>query len=245
MVKEVSGKRAVFDTESDGFCWGGTTLHCISICDYDSGSCYHYDPSQLSVGLEHLDSFKFIIGHNISGHDKPFIELKHGHTLKAKMRDTLCMSKMFFPERKGGHSLDYWGTYFGREKPPHSDWTVYSEAMKFRCDEDVQINKMLYEYFINRELSKWKWTDALELEQEFNYWQTIQEISGVDIDAELGERLLVQIDKEVAVIDPQLEAVLPKRVVNKKDVNKPFKMDGTYSKMLEDWYDREDIGFED
>ena len=71
-------------------------------------------------------------------------EKLYGWKFEGVIRDTLCMSKLFDPERPS-HSLDSYGKQFNRFKPVHEDWSRYSPEMLHRCTEDVEINSMLYE----------------------------------------------------------------------------------------------------
>lgn len=235
--KRGGGKRAVFDMETNGFLGVGKKIHCISLTDFDTGESHHFGSDSISTAVDTLNKFRYIIGHNICGFDIPYLQKVGGFYITATPRDTLVMSKLFNPERES-HSLEFFGEQFGIPKPVQEQWEVYDEHMKFRCDQDVAINVKLYKWFIKTELSKWKhWIDPINLEQEFQMWQVEQELAGVDIDQDLAYRLVDKIDAEVIEIDKQLKERLPKRIINMKDVNKPFLKSGKYSKMTIDWYE--------
>lgn len=234
------GRRVIFDIETTGFLEDSSHVHCISTMDFDTGNTDHFfhggsSDHDIHAGVRYINRHDLCVGHGILAFDIPYLERHCNLRITAAPRDTLVLSKMLRP-MQSVHSLEYYGELYGRPKPKHEQWDVYDEDMKFRCDEDVAINAMMYEDFIDTELSKWDWIPALLLEQSFVQDQVLQEVEGVDVDIEHCHRTLEAIDKEVDEIDRILRERLPKRVVNLKPVNKPFKKDGTYSKMLEDWY---------
>lgn len=229
-------KRLVFDTESDGLLYDITKLWCIVAKDMDTGDIQVFPPDKIREGLEYLQTADILIGHHISGYDYVVINKLYGISLSIlKARDTLVMSKLFFPEQKI-HSLDFWGKKLKRKKPVHTDWTQYSDEMLHRCTEDVEINHVLYEYLVEKEASQWKWGNSIIMEQYFSYDQGRQEITGVTIDTALARKTLATIDEELRVIDGQLDERLPLRIVDRKAVNKPFVKSGDYSAMVYSWY---------
>lgn len=239
-MSEDRGVRAVFDAESNGFLYDTTQVHCLCICDFDTRECFDYtvDDGNIKEGLEHLNSFKLGIGHFISGFDLPLFYRMFGWKHEFSPRDTCIMSRLFFPEQ-ADHSLDYYGRKFKRYKPPIADFSQFDAEMLNRCQEDVQINVLVYEWFIRKELSKWKWLDAIKLEQDFAYDQAMQELVGIDVDTDLAYRCVDEIDKEMMELDPMILETLPMRVVPVGVCNKPFKKDGTLSKPAEDWFNED------
>lgn len=232
-------KRGVFDLESDNLLFRGTVIWCIVIKDIDTGEVFKFPPNKIRQGLEVLSSFKMIIGHNICGFDVPFIHKFYPKWPHGKLRDTLCMSKLFNPERWQGHRLETYGEQFGRYKPVHEDWSKFTPEMMHRCSEDVEINHMTYDYLVNKYARGWDWMDALELEQEFSTDQAYQEVAGVDIDQELAYELVDKIDKEVFEMDPILLSRMPKRLVKVnqgKEVKKVFNKDGSYHANVKKWF---------
>lgn len=233
------GKRAVYDSETNGYLYETNRIHCICIKDFDSLECfsYHTDNGSYDIrrGIDHLNSFRLAIGHNICGFDIPVVYKLYGEWPEFSPRDTYVMSKMFYPEQPL-HSLEHYGKFFNRHKPTQEDWTRFTPEMLHRCSEDVEINFLLYQRFILKHLSKWNWIPSVKLEQDFQIYQTMQEMVGLDIDTDLAERLIVEMDEEVKQIDAILSERLPLRVVSKGEVKKPFKMDGSYSKMNLDWW---------
>ncbi len=94
---------------------------------------------------EWLLSQKVLIGHNIANWDIPQLERVLNIKITAKLIDTLYLSWYLYPLRQL-HGLEWWGQEFGVEKPVVKDWHNLSVAeYTHRCQEDVRINKLLWE----------------------------------------------------------------------------------------------------
>lgn len=156
-----------------------------------------------------------------------------------KCRDTLVLSKLFFPEQML-HSLDFYGNKFKRLKPVHEDWTKFSEAMLYRCTEDVEINTILYNWFVKKELSKWDWGKSMLTEQYFSYDQAWQEVAGVDVDTCVAQEIIESITQEMKEIDTRLSRDMPSRIVKAGVCNMPYKKDGSYSAQATQWFKDEE-----
>lgn len=230
-------KRGVFDIESNGYLYETTVIWCIVIKDIDSGDIYTFGPDEIEDGVNFLSRFDMLIGHNICNFDVNLIWRFYPNWTYRNLRDTLCMSKLFHPERRGGHGLESFGMQFKRYKPYIEDFTKFDEGMIHRCTEDVEINHMAYEYLVNKYAKGWKWMDSLLLEQDFAIDQGRQELEGVDIDQCLAYQVVEKIDAEVEELDPILLSRMPKRVVQKgATVNKVFLKSGGYTKAVTDWF---------
>lgn len=233
--------KLIFDTESDDLLYGATVIHCISCKDKDTGKVQSFPPDSIQEAIGVLSGAKMLIGHNIAQFDIPLIEKLYGVNLfkHCTVRDTYCMSKLFYPERTQtvGHSLDSYGKQLGRFKPVHEDWSKFSPEMLYRNVEDVEINYLLYDLLVKHNCMSWDWVEALELEQLFAYYQGWQEVEGVDIDVDLCHKIVTDIDKEVEELDAILKPTLPKRIKAKGNpIMKPFKKDGSYMSKVVEWW---------
>lgn len=143
----------IFDTESDGLADVATKLWCIATSDYHDAGVRLYGPESLSDGLLELSSAKVLVCHNALRHDLRLLQRVYGWKPHPDqiIVDTLVFSRMNYPKRpnpdgytgKAPHSIEAWGYRVGRGKPEHEDWTQWSEAMGIRCQEDVEINKLV------------------------------------------------------------------------------------------------------
>lgn len=142
----------IFDAEGTGLYqhmadrnFDGDHIWCIVTKDVGEKVVNHYRPDEIEVALSSLLEADALIGHNILGYDLPVFKALYGWEPREGQRivDTYVLSRLLDPERKG-HSIEWWGAKFGREKPIHEDWSQFSEGMLHRCEEDVEINYMMY-----------------------------------------------------------------------------------------------------
>jgi len=146
--------RLTYDTEAnnliDSFKTGEyqtvDKLWCVATIDIDTNHrrSFNVRDNNLLEGLDYLASAELLIGHSIIDYDFRLLKLLYDWTYTGKVIDTLTMSKLLYPERAGGHSLEAWGKRLNRYKPTHEDWSQYSDEMMHRCEEDTEINLLMY-----------------------------------------------------------------------------------------------------
>lgn len=132
-------KVQIFDLECDGF--NPTKIHVLSVHDGERiKSTNNYDNMR-----KWFTTAEVIVAHNCIRFDVPVLERLLGVKTKALVIDTLALSWYLFPERVR-HGLEWWGEDFGVPKPKINDWEnlTYAEY-KHRCEEDVRINKLLWD----------------------------------------------------------------------------------------------------
>jgi hypothetical protein len=126
--------RLIFDAETDGLLRQVTVCHCLVIKDADTGVVRRFRKNKredtIQKGLDLLDTADLIFGHNIVGYDIPMFEKLFGWQPQAKIRDTLVLARLLFPDQKdrdfrlfeqgklegkliGSHNLDSWGQRVG------------------------------------------------------------------------------------------------------------------------------------
>jgi len=104
------------------------------------------------------------IGHNVIFYDFPVMERLLDIDYTGEIQDTLVYSKVLHPDRQlpkgcpthilnpitgrkdkiGPHSLHAWGYRVGRGKPEYYNWETFTPEMLHRCEEDVEINELVY-----------------------------------------------------------------------------------------------------
>lgn len=230
--------RIVFDTEGDGLREEITQMWCFVAKDIDSGDIHqliYSSPTFVEDIQALLDSCSLIIGHNIINYDLPVLEKLYDIKYNGRIYDTLVVSKVLNPDRRGGHGLEAWGRRAKRKKPEHEDWSQFSDAMLHRCTEDVEINHWTY-----NELEKEKqsdpnvdWDKAIALEHKVADIITRQEINGVQFDIEKAEECVRDLDNRME----ELYWDIAKHLGYVKDTTKrtcarPFSPDGSYSKKV-------------
>lgn len=235
----------VFDIETNGLLPDVSTLHVCCTHDIDTGEEW-YSTNQEEI-LSHLSKATHLIGHNIIDYDLPALEKLTGWKPNEETRitDTLILSRLSNPDRqrtaqhikdgyKGGpHSLGAWGYRIGVGKPEHEDWTTYSEDMLHRCREDVRINAKILS-ILESETSTFG--ESVQLEHEIQRIISRQERTGVYFDRDRAVEYIKQLGHKVCEIDERLVRRLPRHARRVGvSVSKPFKKDGSLSKMVTDW----------
>ena len=220
--------RLVFDLEGDGL--QPTKFWCMSALDMNTHKVYEFGPDDISKGINLLKKAEVLCGHNIIAYDLYWLKQLYGVDLTEgkEIIDTLVWSRMFDPDRTGGHSLAAWGKKLAQAKPEHEDWSQYSEAMQHRCTEDVRINFRVY-----HELRKRKrifTDDSVDLEQRIAKIMHEQEIHGWFFNVKEAYVLRAKVSDELGRIEDEVrETFRPKKMFVKR-VTPKKKKDGTLSK---------------
>ena len=188
-----------------------------------------------------------IIGHNIIDYDLPLLEKLFGYTPNDNITitDTLILSRLGNPDRlrpsqmardgvkAGPHSLAAWGYRVGVGKPEHEDWSTFSDDMLHRCREDVRINAKILPLLLTECAG---FGESIPIEHEVQRIISQQERTGVYFDRDRAVEYIEQLRSKVCTIDERLVRRLPRHARRVGvSVTKPFKKDGTLSKMVEDW----------
>lgn len=148
--------RLVFDLEANGLyddkpdCKAADTIWCIVTKDTNNNILkFSTESDNIEVGIAFLEQADVLIGHNIIDYDLRLLKkIYTNFSPKGKIFDTMILSQLLNPDRKG-HSLDSYGKQFNRYKPEHTDWSAFSPEMLHRCQEDVEINHLTYDFLVN------------------------------------------------------------------------------------------------
>lgn len=148
-------KGTVVDIETDGLLDLLTKCHVVSFQmdgKQEPSSINGSDIERIKGMLKwHLDNSIPIVGHNFILFDAPALEMITGMDLSELMViDTLALSWYLNTFRKQ-HGLDTFHSDYGIKKPEIADWeNLTYEEYRHRCQEDVKINKAMWEDFKNR-----------------------------------------------------------------------------------------------
>lgn len=240
----VNVSKLIFDIETDGLYEDVTRCWVICIKDVGRGSVVERYWGEVEGGsfpedlprsgsirdaLDKLSEAGQIIGHNIIGYDIPALKKLYGFEPKGKVTDTLVLSRLFQPDRAGGHSLAAWGERLGFPKGDYHDWTNLNKEMVEYCEQDVNVTAKLYEA-LKKEIHGQKWGESIELEHSIATIMAQQEINGVYFDTEKARGLLDQLGRMVRDIDDSLSHLLPTTAVPKGAfVSAPYTKTGKLS----------------
>lgn len=227
----------IFDAEFDGF--NPTKIHVMS---YQKDGEKVKSTTDYDEMRELLLGSKTLIGHNITLYDIPHLERILNIEIKTRLIDTLFLS-WYLNHKRIIHGLDSYGEDFGIPKPKVDDWHNLSvEEYIHRCEEDVKINKRLWES-LKKKLHKIydNKSDANRLLRYLEFKADCiseQHRSKWKFDKPKAESLLADLSSQAETRVEALRAAMPK--VPKYDVKtrpkKPFKQDGSYSVVGAKWF---------
>lgn len=136
-LKPKKYRRLIFDAETDGLLHQVTVCHCVCVRDFDTGQKWTFRRNKREDTIHKLfallDDAEEIWGHNIVAYDIPMLELLFDWSPTARIRDTLVLARLLFPDQKdkdfrlfeaghldggniGRHTLDSWGQRLGMYK---------------------------------------------------------------------------------------------------------------------------------
>lgn len=216
-----TSKKLIFDIETDGLYDEATKCWLICIKDPDTGEEEAYYDTELgdnttraggiTDALTRLGRANQIIGHNIIGYDLPVLRKLFGWVPgdSIQVTDTLILSRLFLPDRDGGHSLRAWGERLGFPKGDYDDWEGgLTEAMVTYCHQDVRVTEALYGA-LKASIKGQRWGESIELEHQVAKVIAEQECNGVLFDLQLANKTLATLQTRVDKIDEAIEPMLP------------------------------------
>lgn len=232
----------VFDIEADGLT--PTKIHVVSVMSIKNGaikSFKDYNEMRSFFNACNRDN-KVLIGHNIQRFDIPVIERLLDIKITAPIIDTLPLSWYLEFDRQR-HGLEKWGEDLGVQKPEITDWNNLSyDEYKNRCEEDVKINKLLFDKLWSKLLTLYGTEkDAWRLVKYLTFKMDCareQERSGWLLDLDKATKAHAEMEVAKAEKVDALSKAMPKvPVISKKTrPKKPFKIDGTESEIGSKWF---------
>lgn len=118
----MSNRRYIYDLEGNHLLVDADRIWLAVAVDADTGEVHKFREHEMDEFGKLLANANELIGHNILMYDNPVVERILGIELKAKMTDTLVISRMMFPDRFNkknpirNHSLAAWGESLGHPK---------------------------------------------------------------------------------------------------------------------------------
>jgi len=229
--------RLVFDIETNpiDFTKGdhlrqAHTVWCIYTYDVDTKKEKYWANDDgpfvnelLAECLHYLGNADELIGHNIIEFDIPVLGTLFNFRPKGRLTDTLVLSRLFNPDREGGHSLESWGERLKFSKGEFNDFTRYSERMLEYCRTDVLLTEQVHRVLSN---DIPEWGESVELEHRSADIIARQSDYGFYFDQVAANKLLEDVIRQINDIDNDLIGHHHLRVIPGTTVNKPFKISG-------------------
>ena len=171
---------------------------------------------------------------------------------EVKITDTLIRSRLFNPDRYGGHSLEAWGKRLGNFKddfrqqsidagliasnsPKGEEFRQYSDIMLSYCQQDTLVTKLVYLELEKDFQAYAKWARPEKIENKLADLAIRRESYGFWFDKEAAIACLEDLQEKMQVLADKVNPILPPKPMNKgtlKDFTPPklqFKKDGTAS----------------
>ena len=190
----------------------------------------------LSHGFD-FDNDVFI-GHNAVEFDFPVLKRLWNVDIK-KVEDTLIMSRLFVPDREGGHSLESWGCKLGISKLKFIDFEKLSEKMIEYCKRDVEITYKIYSILIQegKDFSQ----QSIDLEHEIADIISRQSKYGFYLNKQKTFELINKTQSKANEIECNITKYFPPKVkVIRNDLPKYTKK-GVMSKVGLNGFDYKDV----
>jgi len=214
-----------------------TRIHCIVLKDWETKEVWKYGPQDLENAYVALMEADRIIFHNFIGFDwRVLLFFFHDFNPKS-YDDTLILSRLFYPYKRGGHFIENYGEECGIPKPVHEDWSTFSPEMLHRCVQDVHILDYVYSKLMKQRLKgDANWEEAIKLEYEVaRIHHHIQVPTGITFDVDKAAQLRDTIDMAMSSLEIEMRKVLPLHTVKGSTIKKVFKKNGDYQKYVRDY----------
>lgn len=152
---------------------------------------------------------------------------------EVKITDTLIRSRLFNPDRYGGHSLDAWGKRLGEYKGDFKAFEKYSKEMVEYCIQDTKVTALTYKELDEEYKSYKNWSKPEKLENKLADLAIRRETYGFWFDKDLAVECLDDLTKKMTDLENNVNPILPPKPMNKTTLKKftppknQFKKDGT------------------
>mgnify|MGYP000674388639 FL=1 len=212
----------VFDIETDGL--NPTAIHVMVAKEVGvKGNYIIRGPKAFAKFAPKVTKW---IAHNGVGFDNKVVEKLWGYKIPlSKTVDTLVLSRLFDPTRKGGHRLEDWGKRLGEYKGEFNDWSQYSEEMKEYCKQDVKVTELVYQELM-KEGAKFS-QSSINLEHQIHAIMCDQEVNGFELDTDLAEEIYTTCLAETNRIEAEIKEFMVPIAVPVKEVTLKHKKDGS------------------
>ena len=219
-------RKIILDIETDAL--DAKVIWCVVCKELNKGDPIHFlDKNTLQGYLEPDDIF---IAHNGLAFDFPILNKLWGTSINFKnIQDTLIMSRLYNPERDGGHSLNNWGVMLGFRKIEFNNFSEYTPEMLEYCVRDVLLTEKVYSYLL---LEGKEFSDkSLELEHQIAHVINRQKLYGFYVDKRKAVDLFAETQGRAKSIERKIkEDFLPKAKIL-REVTPKYKKDGKMSKV--------------
>lgn len=156
---------------------------------------------------------------------------------ECKIVDTLVLSRLLNPDRKGGHSIEAFGRilknkktpfrevcikkgYIKKSDPQGAEFRQYVPEMVEYCEQDTSVNKGVF-YLLLKELKKLggKWDRAIKVENKLADISIKRENLGFHFDKELAIWCFKDLTSKIEELERKIQPFLGQREMNKGETS--------------------------
>ena len=231
----MSDSDVIVDIETDDL--AATIIHVAVVQNIKTGEQTVFTGENMADLPDVLRSARTIYGHNAVAFDIPVINrLLCGGIDTDKVRDTMLISQLLWPDRPGGHSLRAWGERVGSSKIDFHDWSLGESAeMVEYCRQDVRLTGLVLRELqaeaarMDRRGGGASWKTALDTEHRVRAIMNDVEAAGYMLDMPTCSALVARLMTEIADIEADVLAEMVPLPKAKRAVTPKYKKDGTLS----------------
>jgi len=225
----------IVDIETDDL--DATVIHVAVTQEIESGDQTVFTGENMRDLPAVLRSARTIYGHNAVAFDIPVINRLLGAGIDtAKVRDTMLISQLLWPDRPGGHSLRAWGERLGSAKIDFHDWSLGESAEMIEyCGQDVSLTGLVLRELqaeaarMDRRGGGENWKSALDTEHRVRAIMNDVEAAGYMLDMPTCSALVARLTTEIADIEADVLAEMIPLPKAKRSVIPKYKKDGKLS----------------
>jgi DNA polymerase-1 len=229
--------RIILDIEANGL--KPDKIWCAVAQDIDTDKMYYFDKVWLNASplQRFLAEATSMVGHNFLGYDLAVLnKLLRAGLFPDKVIDTLVVSRLINFRNPGGHSLENWGTYFGTIKPEQEQWDVYEDKMLYRCEQDVLINRKLFDLH-RKYIESDVWKLAMKIEHSSaDYCRRLSE-NGFPFDIKAAKVLQQTWEAELQTLLEAFQRDFPPRYELVREITPVLTKSGKLHSKDFRWYD--------
>lgn len=151
---------------------------------------------------------------------------------EVKITDDLVRSRLFNPDRRGGHSLKSWGERLGeykddfrakcvesghilRDSVKGSEFRNYTPLMVDYCQQDTLVTAMVHSE-LEKEYNSYKgWTKSEKIENKLADVAIRRESYGFYFDKDLAVECLTDLQEKMDELQNRVNPILPPKMMNK------------------------------
>lgn len=157
---------------------------------------------------------------------------------EVKVIDTLILSRLFNPDRFGGHSLHSWGErtptknlktdfrqlciekgYIQKSDPKGAEFQQFCDEMVDYCSQDTSVNKDAFLMLVEEMGTDGCWTQALKMEHKLADLAIRRESLGFWFDKELAIKCVEDLTQKMDELRNKVNPILPPKPMTKGELD--------------------------